>query len=57
MDGQRAGPINRGPLSADEDALSDRALQLGVRNFLNRETESGGQDLRFSLIALCENFD
>ena len=57
MDGRRKGPIDRGELSADEDVLSDKALDLGVRSFLKREAEAGGGDLRFSLIVLAESLD
>lgn len=56
MDGRRSGPLNRGKLGPAEDALSERALDLGVRSFLKRETEAGGGDLRFSLVALSKNF-
>ncbi|KAF1928118.1 cysteine proteinase [Didymella exigua CBS 183.55] len=57
MDGRRKGPLNRGSLAVDEDVLSDRALDLGVRSFLKRESEAGGGDLRFSLITLAESLD
>lgn len=57
MDGRRKGPLNRGQLAADEDVLSDKALDLGVRSFLKREAAAGGGDLRFSLIVLAESFD
>ncbi|KAF2855672.1 peptidase C12, ubiquitin carboxyl-terminal hydrolase 1 [Plenodomus tracheiphilus IPT5] len=57
LDGRRKGPLNRGQLSADEDVLSERALDLGVRSFLKRESEAGGGDLRFSLITLAEALD
>lgn len=57
LDGRRRGPINRGQLSADEDVLSEKALDLGVRSFLKRESEVGGGDLRFSLITLAESLD
>jgi len=57
MDGRRKGPLDRGQLAADEDVLSEHALNLGVRSFLKREAEVGGGDLRFSLIALAESFD
>jgi ubiquitin carboxyl-terminal hydrolase L3 len=57
LDGRRKGPLNRGELSPDEDVLSEKALDLGVRSFLKRETEAGGGDLRFSLITLAESFD
>ena len=57
MDGRRKGPLDRGLLTADEDVLSDNALDMGVRSFLRREAEAGGGDLRFSLIALSPSLD
>jgi len=57
MDGRRKGPLDRGQLSADEDVLSPKALDLGVRSFLKREAEAGGGDLRFSLIVLAESLN
>lgn len=57
MDGRRTGPLNRGKLAEDEDALSERALDLGVRSFLKREQAAGGGELRFSLVALAPSFD
>ncbi|KAF2121469.1 hypothetical protein BDV96DRAFT_213941 [Lophiotrema nucula] len=57
MDGRRKGPLDRGELAADEDVLSEKALQLGVRKFLKREEESGGGELRFSLIVLSPTLD
>ncbi|KAF1942998.1 cysteine proteinase [Clathrospora elynae] len=57
LDGRRKGPLDRGELSPDDDVLSEKALDLGVRSFLKRETEAGGGDLRFSLIALAESLD
>ncbi|RDW69827.1 ubiquitin carboxyl-terminal hydrolase-2 [Coleophoma cylindrospora] len=57
MDGRRKGPLDRGVLSADEDVLSEKALDLGVRAFLKREEEAGGGELRFSLITLAPTLD
>lgn len=57
MDGRRKGPLGRGQLSADEDVLSEKALEMGVRSFLKREAEAGGGDLRFSLIVLAESLN
>jgi len=57
LDGRRKGPLNRGSLSADEDVLSEKALDLGVRKFLKREEEAGGGELRFSLISLAPSLD
>lgn len=56
LDGRRKGPLNRGALASEEDLLSDKALDLGVRSFLKREAEAGGGELRFSLITLAESF-
>jgi ubiquitin carboxyl-terminal hydrolase L3 len=57
MDGRRKGPLNRGLLDASEDVLSEKALDLGVRRFLKREEETGGGELRFSLITLAPSLD
>ena len=56
LDGRRKGPLNRGDLGPEEDLLSEKALDLGVRSFLKREAEAGGGELRFSLITLAESF-
>ncbi|KAI9897277.1 hypothetical protein N3K66_008299 [Trichothecium roseum] len=53
LDGRRKGPIKRGPLDEDEDALSTKALSLGALKFLERE----GADLRFSAVALAGALD
>jgi ubiquitin carboxyl-terminal hydrolase L3 len=57
LDGRRKGPLNRGELAPDEDVLSDKALELGVRSFLKREAEAGGGELRFSLITLAQSLE
>lgn len=56
LDGRRKGPINRGSLG-DGDALSEKALDLGVRQFLKREAETAGGELRFSLISLAPSLE
>lgn len=53
MDGRRKGPLNRGQLHPDEDLLSNKALEFGVRPFMRREVASGQGELRFSLISLA----
>ncbi|PRP88530.1 ubiquitin C-terminal hydrolase L3 [Planoprotostelium fungivorum] len=40
------GPIDRGQLSEDEDVLSEKALRLGLRHFLDRANEDNGFSLR-----------
>ncbi|MCJ1469612.1 ubiquitinyl hydrolase 1 [Pseudocyphellaria aurata] len=58
LDGRRKGPLNRGKLDTDDDPLSEKALQLGVKRFLAVEAEEGlGADLRFSLLALAPTLD
>lgn len=57
LDGRRKGPLNRGKLGDEEDALTDKALDLGVRRFLKREEEGQGGELRFSLVALAPSMD
>ncbi|KAL1649936.1 hypothetical protein SLS58_001312 [Diplodia intermedia] len=47
--GYAQGPYDRGALGEEEDMLSERALRLGVRTFL----EKAGGDARFSLVALA----
>ncbi|PGG96660.1 hypothetical protein AJ79_09497 [Helicocarpus griseus UAMH5409] len=56
LDGRRKGPLDRGVLGEDEDVLSEKGLQMGVRQLLKREAEAGG-DLRFSLVSLGPVFD
>ena len=50
LNGGMKGPVDRGALRGDEDALSEHALQLGVRTFLEK---AGDGDLQFSLVALA----
>ncbi|CAL5865841.1 uncharacterized protein PFLUO_LOCUS47 [Penicillium psychrofluorescens] len=57
LDGRRKGPLARGLLKEGDDALSDAALDLGVRRFLKAEAEGGNPDLRFSLVSLGPLFD
>jgi len=52
LEGSRKGPLNRGPLAEDEDAFSERALELGIRRLIDIQRKAGG-DLPFSCIALA----
>ncbi|KAI1410794.1 putative ubiquitin carboxyl-terminal hydrolase [Hypoxylon sp. FL1857] len=52
LEGSRKGPLDRGLLGDDEDVLSPKALDLGLRRVIRLEQEAGGKDLRFSCIAL-----
>ncbi|KAK0673321.1 hypothetical protein QBC41DRAFT_215167 [Cercophora samala] len=53
LEGSREGPLDRGELGEDEDVLSPKALELGLGRIIKLEQESGGQDLRFSCIAMA----
>lgn len=49
MDGDRKGPVDRGPLSPFEDVLAERGLNV-IREFIQREE---GKDTNFSLLVLA----
>jgi ubiquitin carboxyl-terminal hydrolase L3 len=53
LEGSRKGPLERGSLADDEDVLSPRALDMGIKRIIKLNTEGGGEDLRFSCIALA----
>ena len=50
LNGGMKGPVDRGALAADADALSERALQLGVRSFMKY---AGEKDVAFSIVAMA----
>ncbi|RDL30333.1 Ubiquitin carboxyl-terminal hydrolase [Venustampulla echinocandica] len=52
LEGGRKGPLERGVLEEGEDLLSGRALELGLGRVIEMEKSSGGNELRFSCIAL-----
>ncbi|GAB1310972.1 Ubiquitin carboxyl-terminal hydrolase [Madurella fahalii] len=53
LEGCRNGPLDRGEVGKDDDVLSPKALELGLKRVIKLEVDSGGQDLRFSCIALA----
>lgn len=55
LEGTRKGPLDRGLLGEKDDALSERALELGLGRLINMERAAGG-DLRFSCIALAPKY-
>ncbi len=57
LNGGMKGPVDRGALDPDGDALSEKALQLGVRTFLAKQGQEGEADLGFSIVALAPNLD
>lgn len=50
LNGGMKGPVDRGALTEDEDALSEHALNLGVRTIMK---EAHGED-GFSIVAISE---
>jgi ubiquitin carboxyl-terminal hydrolase L3 len=52
LEGARTGPLDRGVLAADEDVLSERALDLGLRRVMEIGKADAGGDLRFSCTVL-----
>lgn len=56
LEGSRKGPLERGSLADDEDVLSPRALDMGLKRVMRLESDAGGEDLRFSCIALARKF-
>jgi ubiquitin carboxyl-terminal hydrolase L3 len=55
LNGCRKGPINCGALKADEDVLSENALNLGPLPYIQREAKSG--NLRFHCTVLAASTD
>lgn len=51
LNGGMKGPVLRGQLAEDEDALSEKALQLGVRSFLEKAGDHKTDS--FSIVALA----
>lgn len=49
LNGGMKGPLDRGALAANEDALSEKALQLGVGSFMKY---AGEKDVDFSIVAI-----
>lgn len=54
LNGGMKGPVDRGALEDGEDALSERALELGARTFLKM---AGEADMDFSIVALAPSLD
>ena len=54
LEGSRKGPLDRGILAENEDVLSEKALNVGVRRVMEiNKGDEGGGDLRFSCIVLA----
>jgi ubiquitin carboxyl-terminal hydrolase L3 len=52
LEGDRMGPLERGCLADDEDVLSPRALDMGIKRIIKLSAD-GGESLYFSCIALA----
>ncbi|EGY21320.1 ubiquitin carboxyl-terminal hydrolase [Verticillium dahliae VdLs.17] len=53
LEGSRKGPLDRGSLADDEDVLSPRALDNGIKRIIKLNADGGGDNLSFSCIALA----
>ena len=53
LEGNRKGPLDRGPLGESDDVLSEKALEMGIKRYVKLEEEAGGKELRFSCLALA----
>ncbi|KAK6843300.1 hypothetical protein PG995_002307 [Apiospora arundinis] len=53
LEGDRKGPIDRGNLNDDEDVLSPRALEMGLKRIIQLGQDNDTSDLRFSCTALA----
>lgn len=53
LEGSRKGPIDRGALAEDEDVLSPKALELGLKRIIKLVQDAGIDDLRFSCTVLA----
>lgn len=53
LEGDRKGPLDRGSLSDDEDVLSQKALDMGIKRIVDMSNSDGGA-VMFSCIALAK---
>ncbi|THX02685.1 ubiquitin carboxyl-terminal hydrolase [Aureobasidium pullulans] len=53
LEGDRKGPLDRGSLADDQDVLSPRALEMGLKRIIKLNAQGGEESLRFSCIALA----
>lgn len=53
LEGSRKGPLERGYLADDEDVLSPRALDMGIKRIVELNKDGGEENLQFSCIALA----
>lgn len=53
LEGARNGPLERGSLADDEDVLSPRALDMGIKRIIKLNADEGEGNLLFSCIALA----
>lgn len=57
LEGSRKGPLDRGALGKDDDALSEKALDLGLRRLVDIQKRDGADNIRFSATALAPSLD
>ncbi|KAH0284039.1 ubiquitin carboxyl-terminal hydrolase [Aureobasidium namibiae CBS 147.97] len=56
LEGDRKGPLDRGSLNDDEDVLSPRALEMGMKRIVDMSNSDGGA-IMFSCIALARKVE
>ncbi|KAI4854616.1 ubiquitin carboxyl-terminal hydrolase [Aureobasidium sp. EXF-8845] len=57
LEGDRKGPLDRGVLNDDEDVLSPRALELGIKRIIEMSKGEAGEEMLFSCIALARKIE
>lgn len=57
LEGGVNGPLDRGKLPEADDALSEKALQLGVLQFIEKTKAAGKENIQYSIVALAPSFD
>jgi ubiquitin carboxyl-terminal hydrolase L3 len=53
LEGSRIGPLERGTLDEQEDVLSPRALEMGIKRIIELNRDGRGESMMFSCIALA----
>lgn len=56
LEGGRKGPLDRGGLGDDEDVLSPRALEMGIKRIIDVSNRDG-EAVMFSCIALARKVE
>lgn len=57
LEGDRKGPLDRGALDDDEDVLSPKALEFGIKRIIEMSKGEAGEEMLFSSIALARKVE